>query len=516
MAQRRRMRRRAEGSDATVEAAPRAVKPPSRLQYSPIEVISRDQVEAIHLASLRILNEIGIKILSAEARGLLKLAGAEVDEASQIVRFDPAMVEEKIALAPSSFALEARNPERSLVIGDGSAVFSAVGGPAFVDDLERGRRTGTYEEQRDFMRLIQSLDVLHQEGGGAFEALDIPADRRHLDLHVAQITLTDKNWAPWGLGRIRARDGIEMAALALGCTAETLEGRVVHTCVINTNSPLMIDIPMADGLMEMARFGQAVVVTPFTLSGAMSPITLAGALAQQNAEALGGIVLAQCVRPGAPVIYGGFTTNVDMRTGSPAFGTPEYSQAAQITGQLARRYGLPFRSSNTTGSNTCDAQAAYESQMSLWGAVMGGASIVKHAAGWLGGGLTASFEKLILDAEMLQMMARYLQPPEVDEASFGFDTIADVGHGGHFFGEAHTLARYKTAFYEPLVSDWSNYETWLENGSLSAAERANVTWKRLLKEYEEPPIDPGIKEAVIDYADRRKREVDEGINRPED
>jgi trimethylamine--corrinoid protein Co-methyltransferase len=248
------------------------------------------------------------------------------------------------------------------------------------------------------------------------------------------------------------------------------------------------------------------VITPFTLAGAMSPVTLAGAIAQQHAEAMAGIALTQIVRPGVAVMYGGFTSNVDMKTGAPAFGTPEYTQAAQISGQLARRLGVPFRSSNVTAANTNDAQAAYESQMSLWGSLMGGAHMINHAAGWLGGGLTASFEKLIIDAEMLQMMAAYFEPPEVSEATLALDAIREVGPAGHHFGTAHTLERYETAFYTPLLSNWENHETWIERGSIDAPRRANQIWHQLLDEYEQPPIDPGIDEALRDYVERRKRE----------
>jgi trimethylamine--corrinoid protein Co-methyltransferase len=249
------------------------------------------------------------------------------------------------------------------------------------------------------------------------------------------------------------------------------------------------------------------VATPFTLAGAMTPATLAGALAQQNAEALFLIALAQIVRPGTPMVYGGFTSNVDMRTGSPAFGTPEYVKAAFATGQLARRYGLPHRSSNVTGSAVVDAQAAYESQMSIWGSVMGGASLLYQGAGWLEGGLTASFEKLILDAELLQQMAEVLVPFPVDEASLGLDAIAEVGPGGHFFGAAHTLERFETAFYQPMLSDWRNFETWQEDGERTATQRANRIWKQLLAEYQPPPLEAGAAEALDAFIERRKGEI---------
>lgn len=476
------------------------------LPYQPIAVLSNDQVEAIHRTALKVLAEIGMKVLDAPARALFAKAGADVDEASMRVRIDPALMEELVAKAPASFTLAARNPQKSLKVGGRDFIFSSVGGPAFVMDEDKGRRSGTYQEMCDYIRLIQSLNVIHQEGGGPLEPMDLPAPTRHLDLYYAEITLTDKNWQPQTFGRARTIDALEMAAIALGTTREGLNGTSVFTGVINTNSPLQIDIPMAEGLITLAEHGQVNVITPFTLAGAMSPVTLAGALAQQHAEAMAGIALVQIVRPGAPVMYGGFTSNVDMKTGSPAFGTPEYTLAAQASGQLARRLNVPFRSSNVTASNAVDARAAYESQMSLWGSVMGGAHMVLHAAGWLGGGLTASFEKLILDAEMLQMMAAYCVPPVVDEKTLAMDAIREVGPAGHYFGAAHTIERYETAFYAPLLSNWDNFDTWRERGSLTATQRANAIWKKLLADYEQPPIDPGTDEALRDYMERRKRE----------
>jgi trimethylamine--corrinoid protein Co-methyltransferase len=373
-------------------------------------------------------------------------------------------------------------------------------------DNERGRRDGTYAEMCDYLRLIQSLNILHQEGGGPFEPLDLPANTRHLDICHAQITLLDKNWQTQTLGHARTMDGLEMAAIALGTTPEGLIARPTLMGIINTNSPLQLDIPMAEGLITMAEYGQVLVITPFTLAGAMSPVTLAGALVQQHAEAMAGIALTQIVRPGVPVMYGGFTSNVDMRSGAPAFGTPEYTKAAQASGQLARHIGVPFRSSNVTAANEVDAQAAYESQMALWGALMGGAHLVEHAAGWMHGGLTASFEKLILDAEMLQMMAAYFQPIAVTEATLAVEAIRDVGAGGHFFGAAHTMDRYETAFYTPLLSNWDNHPQWLERGAVQSRERANTVWKQILADYTQPAIDPGTDEALQAFMARRRAE----------
>lgn len=468
-------------------------------------MLSDDHVEHLHRSSLQLLATSGMRVLHDGARQRLAAAGCAVDEL--IVRFDPEMVEATVALAPSTFTLRARNPEHDLVIGGRNVAFTSVGGPAFVSDSVRGRRPGTHAEQQEYLRLIQALGIVHQEGGGPFEAMDLPPETRHLNLCHSLIRMLDKNWQGIALGRDRASDCIDMAAMALGTDRDGLAERPALLSIVNTNTPLTLDIPMAEGLIELSGAGQAVCITPFTLAGAMAPATLAGALVLQNAEVLAVATLTQLVRPGAPVVYGSFTSNVDMRSGSPAFGTPEYTKAAQASGQLARRYGLPFRSSNTTAANTVDAQAAYESAMSLWGAIMGGANLVNHAAGWLEGGLTASFEKLIIDAEMLQMMAEYLQPIVVDDDSLGLDAIAAVGPGGHFFGSPHTMERYETAFYSPLVSDWRNFETWFEAGAVDATQRAHVIWKELLEHSESPVLDPAIDEELTAFVARRTAEL---------
>lgn len=475
--------------------------------YPALEVLSADQVEHIHQASLELLASQGMRIMHQGARRMLAEAGAMVDESSGMVRFDPGLVMEHLALAPQSVTLHARNPDKNIILGGRHLAFTSVGGPAYCHDLDRGRRRGSFEDACDYIRLVQTLDIIHQEGGGPFEAIELPPETRHLDLYQAQIRLLDKNWQPIALGGERARDAINMARIGLGMSAAELADHPALFAIINTNSPLQLDIPMAEGLIEMARAGQVVCITPFTLAGAMAPVTLAGTLMQQNAEALAGMTLAQVVRPGTPVVYGAFTSNVDMRTGSPAFGTPEYTRAAQASGQLARRYGVPWRSSNVTSSNVVDEQSTYESAMSLWGAIAGHANIIVHAAGWLEGGLTASFEKLIVDAEMLQMMSEYLQPIEVSDDTLAQDAIAEVGAGGHFFGVAHTLSRYESAFYEPLLSDRKNFESWEEAGSADTRTRANHTWKQLLKEYQQPPLDPAIDEELSDYVARRKKEL---------
>ena len=475
--------------------------------YGPIKVLDDEQVQTIIDSALGILETNGMRFLEPGSRMRLASAGADVDEESMMVRFDRSLVMEQVALAPASFELRARNPARHLEIGTGHHIFASVGGPAFVSDLDRGRRPGTYAEMCDYLRLVQSLNIIHQEGGGPFEAMDLPAETRHLDLYLAQYRLTDKNCQSYALGGVRARDSVEMACIALGVDRDALLETAALLAIINTNSPMQLDIPMTEAVDELAAAGQVCCITPFTLAGSMSPATLAGTLVQQTAEVLAVVTYAQIVKPGARVMYGSFASNVDMRSGSPALGTPEYTKCALASGQIARRLGLPFRSSNTTMSNCNDAQAAYESQMSLWGSVMGGAHLINHAAGWLEGGLTASFEKLIIDAEMLQMMAEYLRPIELSDDELALDAIAEVGPGGHHFGTAHTLQRYESAFYTPIISSRENFESWQEAGSKDAAVRANTIWKQMLKDYEQPPLDAAIDEALVDYVERRKQET---------
>ena len=472
--------------------------------YKPIEVLSADHVGALHETALKVLRDIGMRVLEDAARDHFRRAGARIE--GDTVKLDPALVAERLATVPKHFTLAARNRARSLVIGGDDVVFTSVGGPAYVMDNDKGRRDGSHAEMCDYLRVIQSLDIIHQEGGGPFEPMDLPANTRHLDLYRAQITMLDKSGQTQTLGRARTMDGLVLGALSLGLSMEELTHTPALLGIINTNSPLQLDIPMGEGLITMAEHGQVNVITPFTLAGAMSPVTLAGALVQQHAEAMLGIVLTQLVRPGVPVMYGGFTSNVDMRSGAPAFGTPEYAKAAQASGQLARHIGVPFRSSNVNAANEVDAQAAYESQMSLWGSVMGGAHLIEHAAGWMHGGLTASFEKLILDAELLQMMAAYCDPVLVDTDSLALETIREVGPGGHFFGTPHTMERYQTAFYAPLLSNWDNHPNWLERGSIDARARANTIWKQLLRDYEQPAIDPGVLESIDAFIARRKAE----------
>ena len=477
-----------------------------RLPYRPVEVLSADELEAIHEASLRVLSEIGMDFLDAEAREVLRAAGAETAEGSQRVRFDPAMVTERIRTAPSTFTLHARNDAHHVQLGADWIAFGTVGSPPNVADLDRGRRIGNRDDYRNLLRLAQSLNAVHFLAGYPVEPVDLHPSVRHLFATLDALTLMDKPIHAYSLGRQRNVDTLEMVRIARGIDADQLDREPSIFTVVNSSSPLRLDAPMLQGIMEFAAHNQIVCITPFTLAGAMAPVTLAGALAEQNAEALAGMVLTQVVRPGAPVIYGGFTSNVDMQSGAPAFGTPEYMRTALIGGQLARRYGVPYRSSNVCAANALDAQAAYESVFSLWGAIMGGVNLLMHGAGWMEGGLHASYEKMILDAELLGMVEAFLDPVVVDDQTLAVGAMAEVGPGGHFFGAEHTQSRYRTAFHKPMLSDWRNYETWQEDGSPELPSKANRLWKALLEAYQPPPMDPAIAEELEAFVERRVAE----------
>ena len=474
--------------------------------YQPLEVLTPEQVEAVSDTAFRILEEVGMDFLHPEALDILGKAGAAVEPGSQRVRFDRGLVREVLASAPAQFTLHARNPAHDLPVGGRHVVFGSVASAPNVSDLEGGRRPGNQRDYQNFLRLTQAFNIVHFTAGYPVEPVDLHPATRHLDCLRDCLTFTDKAFHAYALGRTRILDALELVRLGFGISEAELTQAPRLFTIVNTSSPLRLDGPMIEGLIEMARHNQVVVLTPFTLSGAMSPATLAGALAQQHAEAMAGLVLTQLVRPGAPVVYGGFTSNVDMKSGAPAFGTPEYTRAAIAGGQLARHLGVPYRSSNANAANCVDAQSAYESQMSIWGALMGHANFIMHGAGWLEGGLCASFEKFVLDAEMLQMMSEVMTPLEVSEDSLGLEAIREVGPGGHFFGAAHTLARYERAFYSPLLSDWRNFETWEEAGGETATQRANRLYKAVLAEFSPPPLDPAIHEALDDFVARRTRE----------
>jgi trimethylamine--corrinoid protein Co-methyltransferase len=482
---------------------------PIRNSFDPIEVMSADQIESIHTASLRLLEEIGIEFMGAAARRLFHQAGAKVDEASGLVRIPKELVARALSSAPTSFVLTPRNSARRVQVGGNHVSFGLVAGPPNVHDCIEGRRAGNYRDYVKLIKLAQSFDIIHFIGNQPTAPMELPVRTRHLDCYLANILYSDRVYHCTAIGRNRALDGIDLMAIARGKTRDDIRDDPSVVTIISVNSPRRFDEMMSEGLMAMSECGQAVVVTPFTLMGAMTPVTLAAALIQQNAEALSGIVLTQLVRPGAPVVYGAFTSNVDMRSGAPAFGTPENARATLAAGQLSRLYKLPYRASNSSASNVVDAQAAYESEMSLWSAVMGHANLIYHGAGWMEGGLTASFEKIIIDVEMMQMMAETIKPVQIDcvEIEEGLKAIADVPTGGHFFGSVHTLSRYETAFYQPLVSNWQNFENWRLAGAHDATQRATQIWQSALAAYEQPPLDAAVAEALEAFVARRKEEL---------
>ena len=412
-----------------------------------------------------------------------------------------------IAKAPQQFTMYARNPERNIVVGGNHIVFGPVGGTPNASDLDRGRRPGSFRDQVELIKLHQSLNALHTSGGTMVAAQDLPVPTRHLDQHRAQVLYSDRVWGGSAIGRDRIKDAIEIARIARGVPLEQIQREPSVSTIINTNSPRRVDKELLSGLMEMAENGQVVCVTPFTLAGAMSPITIAGALALQSAEALGVLAFVQMVKPGCPMIFGGFTSNVDMKTGAPAFGTPEFVRATIIGGQIARRYKLPYRASNVNSSNAVDAQATYESAMSLWACVMSHANWIHHATGWLEGGLVASYEKVVIDAEMIDTMRAWMTPLDVSDDALAFDAIAEVAPGGHYFGAAHTMARYEHAFHRPMISDIRPFQTWVESGSPDATQRAHTMWKRLLENYQQPPIASDRVEEMEAYIARRRLEI---------
>ena len=473
--------------------------------FEPVKIFSDDQIESIHQAALGILERQGMRILSPRGRATLREAGATVDESTNMVRLDPGMVAQALTTVPPEAELVARDPARSCRVGGRHVVFAPVAGPPSVLDQRSGKHTGSLDDYRDFVRISQAFDVVHVLGQ-MVEPQDAPVAVRHLETTFAQLTLGNKVPYFYCRGDGQLADCFAMLRIAHNIDEETFRSRPRCYSICNTNSPLQLDVPMTDGIITFAANGQLVIVTPFTLAGAMAPISIGGALTLAHAEALFGITLTQIVRRGSPVMYGSFTSNVDMKSGSPAFGTPEYAKAAFGAGQLARRIGVPWRCSSATASNTPDAQATYESQMSLWGALLGGCHFVLHAAGWLEGGLTASHEKFILDVEMLQMFAELFQPVETTAEELGIEAIAEVGPGGHFFAAAHTMQRYRDAFYTPLVSDWRNYGAWAEDGARTATDRAGSIWDSTLQSFQAPEMDPATLQALTEYVERRRSE----------
>ena len=472
----------------------------------PTEPLDMDGVMAIHRGCMRILREIGIEFLNPAAVDILRKAGCRVDGTN--VRMDEDFVTDMLRTVPESFTITPRNPAREVTIGGRHMVFVNVSSPPNAWDLERGKRSGDFATFREFMKLTQYFNCIHVAGGYPVEPIDIHPSIRHLDCLYEKLTLTDKVVHAYSLGAERVEDVMEMTRIAGGLTHEEFSARPRMYTNINSVSPLKHDYPMLDGAMRLARRSQPVIVTPFTLAGAMAPVTMSGAVALSLAEGLSAIALLQYINPGCPVAIGTFTSNVDMKSGAPAFGTPEYMRATQMTGQLARYYGLPLRSSGVCAANVPDGQAMWETSNSLWAAVQSRTNIVYHAAGWLEGGLIASPEKFVMDCEVLQMIQRYFEEATfaTTEEDIALDAIREVGPGGHYFGCQHTQDRYSTAFYAPFVSDWRNFEAWEGDGAVWTPERAHRIYKAILAEFEAPDMNGDHQEELRRFVAKRKQE----------
>jgi len=467
------------------------------------EILDEASLQELERGWRRIVSELGIDFLHDEAIQVLEAAGQKVE--GQLVKFDPDWILEQVAKAPREFDLQARNPEHTIHVGGRHMAFGAVYGCPFVrEGLER--REATYADFENLVRLSQAFPQLDTPGGTICEPNDRPLDSRHLDMVYALLTLSDKPFMGSVTSGPNAEDTIAMAEMVFG--AESLEQTPAIISLINVNSPLRYDDRMLSALLAYAKRNQALVITPFLLMGAMSPVSVPSTLAQQVGEALAGIALVQTVRPGCPVVFGSFLSNTDMQSGSPSFGTPESAVGLLCTGQIARRYGLPFRGGGgLTSSQAVDAQAAYEAAMTLWPTFLAGTNFVMHSAGWLESGLVSCYEKFVVDVELLRMLHEVFEPLKIDEETLAYGAHQEVGQGGHFLGAAHTLERFRECFYRPLLSSTENYERWSRNGGKDAAARASEIWRKTLDEYEQPPIDAGLQEELVAFVDRRRKEL---------
>ena len=470
----------------------------------PVEALSDEALALLDGGWRRIVSEIGIEFLHPRALELFRSAGQRVED--EKVFFDPDFIAEQVALAPSSFTLHARNPARDVVLGGEHMVFVPVQGPPYV---RRGdeRRVAGIEDFEDFCRIAQALDDFDSAGGLPCEPSDIPVEARHLDCVRALLTLTDKPFQGSQISAIAAADSLALGEIVFG--SEALSTRACMYTNVNANSPLRWDDRMLDALLGYAHAGQAVVLTPFLLMGAMSPVSLPAALAQQLAETLTGIALVQLVRPGCPVVMGGFLSATDMQSGAPTFGGPESMLGVLASGQLARQWQLPWRSGGgaLTSSPAVDAQAAYEGMATMTAAFMAGANLVLHTGGWLESGLVASFEKLIVDLDIVRTLRGAFTPLEVDEVSLAFDAHLEVGHGGHFFGCAHTMERFRDCFQRPLLATTANFEAWQEAGAPDANTRAGAIWADIVAHAEPPPLDDDVRGAIDAFVERRTVEL---------
>lgn len=446
-----------------------------RNPFPAMDVFSTDEIAAMHDAALTMLEVEGVKVLLPEARDIFGAAGAIIR--GEMVHIGREIIEAARASAPASFTLHGAVPERDVVMELGALTFQPGAGCPHATDLTRGRRPGTAQDYRELVQITQAFDVLHLIPP-LVEAQDVPPALRHYEFMRTQLAYSDKVPFIYSRGVGQVAESFEMLCDFKGVSEAEFRSAAHCYTIINTNSPRQLDVPMAQGVIDFARAGQVSVITPFTLMGAMAPITVGGAITLSHAEALAAITLGQLVRPGAPMMYGTFTSNVDMKSGAPVFGTPEHFKANLAAGQLARFLGLPWRSATGSAANLSDVQAANETQFGLWGCLMAGATMVVHSAGWLEGGLTISYEKMITDLEVLQMVAELCAATPADTAA---DAVAEVAPGGHFFAAAHTMARYQTEFYQPFTFDVSNFGTWTEKGEVDATTRATAIWQEVLR-----------------------------------
>ncbi len=484
-------------------------KPYLERQLKPVEVLDEEGLLQIEANAEIILSEIGIAFQEfPEALELWENAGAEVQ--GELVKFPPGLCRALVQdTAPQEFVQEARNPERSVHIGGNSTVFAPNYGSPFITDLDAGRRYATLEDFRNIVKLTYQLPHLHHSGGTVVEPVDIPVNKRHLDMVYAHLKYSDKPLMGSVTAPQRAADSVELCRLAFG---GDLADRTVLTNLINASSPLRWDATMLGAAKVYAENNQACIISPFILAGAMSPVTVAGLAAQALAEALSGMAFCQLVRPGAPVIFGTFASSMSMATGAPTFGTPEGGLAIYLMAALARRVGVPFRSGGMlTSSKAPDAQAAYESLSTLLPTMQAGVHFVLHAAGWIEGGLALSYEKLLMDADQLGMMEVYASGIDMTENGQAMDAFRTNRHGDHFLGNSHTLQNFESAFYRSSTADSNSYEQWLEEGELTSAERANGAWKQMLSEYQPPPLDGEADRAMLEYIERRKSEEPDQI-----
>jgi len=480
---------------------------PIKRPYKPIDILSEEEEQRVHELSLQLLQRVGLKFLSPKAWPILEASGCKVDHGTGMTRFPPEVVEHFLAMAPNEFVMKARNPAHDLHFGGEDIHFGSASSAPNVIDMDNGRRPGNQVDFEALVKLNQMIPTCAFHCGHPVEPIDTPANTRHLTSMQTWQILSDKVTRVYAIGETRVRDSLEMTAVAHGIDRDELARAPRLQASISVNSPLVVDEPLLEGAMELARNGQVSIVSPVAFAGAMSPITLSGSLIQCNAEAIGVIAFLQMVQAGSPCMYGVLTTPIDMKSGAPAMGVPESVTGTLSNGQMARRYKLPQRLMLGSTSNAPDAQGAYETMFSLWAAVLSGAHCIYHAHGWMEAGLTTGFEKTILDSEMIGMMGALRGRIDFSDVEEAIAAIEEVGPGGHFLGCAHTMARYKDAFHTPILSDWRPYEFWQADGCPDAAQRANAKWKEMLAAYQPPAMDEAIKEALAGYVARRREEI---------